>query len=155
MSRKRKAAILLTPIVVMLALIARPIWERICGNSPIAFYGKIVDDNGNGVAGVEVNFDILYSDQRAIPVPFGRVEKQRHESVTTDARGDFALKGVYGYSVYLTPAKYRGKEWGFASDNLKADDDPGYGVSMDDRFSRSKLPDAPAKRVKYRLVNLQ
>src|SRR6187401_933074 len=112
MSRTRKVAIIAIGIIIVLVLLAGPVWERICGNSRIAFYGQVVDESGKGIPGVQINFDILYSDEPARLVMFGRVERKRRDVVTTDAHGDFGLKGVYGYSVRFAPAKYDGKEWG-------------------------------------------
>lgn len=139
-------------VALVLMLVVRPVWERICGNSVINFYGQVVTEDGTGADGVQVTFRILYSDSLAIPLPLGRAESSRFETVTTDSKGNFRLAGVYGYSVRLDSVMADRKVMGLVGVNLNAQDDPGYGVSMDQLTSRRKLPDSPEKRVVYKLV---
>lgn len=154
MTRKQKVGAIVTGILILLALLARPVWEGICGNSSIAFYGQVIDADGKGMQGVRVTFAVLYSPRPMIPVPFGVTENVRYETVTTDGHGNFGISGIYGYSIRTFSAKHGGKNWGFVSTNRIPTDDPGFGVSMNSRTSLSKLPDAPGKRVVYKLVEL-
>lgn len=139
-------------LALFLVLVVQPMWERICGNSVIDFYGQVVSEDGTGVEGVQVTFKILYSNSPAIPLPLGRAESFRLQTVATDSKGNFRLPGVYGYSVHLDSAMAGRRAMDLMGINLKAQDDPGFGVNMDNRTSRRKLPDSPDKRVVYKLV---
>lgn len=143
-----------TALIVILILGGSRLWQSICGNYPISFYGRVVDANGRGLAGVKINFAILYSDFPVLPIMFGKVERKRMVSVVSDQSGDFQVTGQYGYSIRGESGSYQGKPTGAKAIGLKPDDDPAYGLLLDMKSDRAKLPDSPSKRVVYTLVNL-
>src|SRR5580698_1343256 len=62
-------------------------------NVPIAFYGKVVDQNSQPVSGAKVTFDFTVShmmEERAETTPM---------TLETDQNGVFALTGVTGYCI--------------------------------------------------------
>ena len=142
-------------LIVAVAGVGSIIWWRICGNVPISFYGRVVDDAGRGMPDVEVTFRVWYSPTPALPIMYGVGESTWETTSTTDAAGDFQLRRTYGYGVGLSGVRANGHAMGLRASTVPLNDDPGYGVSMNDRSSRRKLPDTPAKRVSYRLVKLK
>jgi hypothetical protein len=139
---------------VAVLLAGRSLWRAICGNSPIAFYGRVVDDRGNGLAGVDITFEGFYSDRPVIPAPHFGSDKRWRRTVLTDHNGDFELRGVYGHSVRSASARSGGAPIGLAAVGLAPSADPMYGVSLNTISSRL-LPDTPQKRVTYRVVPLK
>jgi hypothetical protein len=89
--------------------------------APIEFYGKVVDENSNAVAGAQVTFHWT-----EIPTELGN----RTSSTASDADGLFSLHGQHGPDLIVTVSKegyyvpHRG-QWGFhyalSSDILSPD----------------------------------
>jgi hypothetical protein len=132
----------------------QPFVERTRGNERIDYYGQIVDENGVGVGGVAIAFQIVFSDGAVKPGMFGRSENLKYIKVFSDQNGDFAVKGEYGYAVRIEEVWQSGERVGLRGVNLDPSEDPGYGIRMDDRSSRRKLPDNPSKRVICKVVPL-
>lgn len=77
------------------------IWGRICGNRPIAFYGRVVDESGHPISRVKIEVQIAYSPGPALPVIYGRPERVRVFYVLTDEDGRFEISSQSGYSLSL------------------------------------------------------
>ncbi len=120
-------------------------WPRICGNYPIEMYGRIADEHGNGIADVRVEYRIYYSDSPAIPMLFGREERQKNISTTTNRNGDYQLEHVYGYAIELKGVTRNNKPLKGTPNCLA----PGWSWSLEDRFQRAQLPSSPDRRVTY------
>ena len=152
----RRAKWLLTSLAVAAAFLALaavvifPIMQRRSGNYPIAFYGRVVDAEGNPVPDVRISFKGFYT-----PVLQGRGEKPWTKTVTTDRGGNFTLTGVYGYSVRFDSATTGGTRVGLTAEGLRPERNPLYGVRMDEKVSHSKLPDTPQKRIVCKIVPLK
>lgn len=135
------------------AAVMTSLWQRVCGNYRIAFYGRVVDATGKGVEGVTVTFEGLYSNTPVVPAAFVDVEKKWHKTVKTDHNGDFDLRGAYAYNVRIATVRHGGKPMGLSGISLPRAQDPAGGVSLNDRSS-PLLPDSPEDRLVYRLVTL-
>src|SRR4051794_489134 len=101
-SRKLAYAIAIVLLAVILsgsfyARIVLPFSERASGNSAITVFGRIVDENGSAISGATVSYRITYSDHSARPGMYGRGEKFKSVTTTTDPNGDYRLSNVYGY----------------------------------------------------------
>src|SRR4051794_1155443 len=70
--------------------------ESLRGNSPIAFYGRVIDAQGVGISGVTIQFQLLSSDRLAMQ---GRSEKVTGLTAISDPNGNFELPGLSGYSI--------------------------------------------------------
>jgi hypothetical protein len=66
---------------------AAEIWQK-----PIDFYGKVIDENSNPVAGVSIQFH--WTDLTAL-------NQERTDSTESDANGLFSLRGKHGGSMTL------------------------------------------------------
>jgi hypothetical protein len=69
---------------------------RLLGNAPITFYGKVVDENNQPVAGVQVHAEIMLGYWIS-PTVGG--QKFDHISLTTDADGKFIVDNLKGTSI--------------------------------------------------------
>ena len=146
--------ILLPLLIVVNTTVIRPVIEQSRGNSRIDYYGRVVDETGKGIPGVEVEFRIIYSGGPRKPGMFGRGENFKYVKVTSDGLGNFAITRQYGYVVAVNAVWHAGQRVGLRAVDLRKEDAPGYGVRMDDLASRKKLPDTPNKRVTCRVVPL-
>ena len=66
--------------------------------TPITFYGKVVDEKGNPIAGAEV--DVSVADR-----PFDIVKGGTDFKRNTDLQGLFSISGVHGLGVNITASK--------------------------------------------------
>ena len=131
-----------------------PLVQRTRGNYRIDYFGRVVDEQGNGVAGVSVTFRIIYSNGTVKPGMFGRSENFLLVTSVSDTNGDFSISGQYGYVIEVHEVRKGGAKVGLRAVGLSKSDDPGFGVRMDDRSSRVKLPDSPDKRIECKVVPL-
>lgn len=99
-----------TPIVQVLATTNSVGAKRLAlWQAPIEFYGKVVDENSNAVAGAQVTFHWT-----EIPTELGN----RTSTTSSDAGGLFSLHGQRGPDLIVTVSKegyyvpHRG-QWGF------------------------------------------
>ena len=76
---------------------ARKMWE-----TPITFYGKVVDEKGTPISGASVSFSITDTSRS------GGSDYYRK----SDAQGLFSLKGVKGYAVDVAATKDGYYDWG-------------------------------------------
>lgn len=80
-------------------------------NAPIAFYGKVVDQDGKPLQGVAV--DITVTAIPAIPVAWGP-DKTTNASCVTDPNGLFSVDGKHGTGLDVTGLSKQGyRESGF------------------------------------------
>jgi hypothetical protein len=133
-------------ILVTASIAIRSVWERLCGNSPIRVYGRIVDEVGRPIAGVTVKYRITYSSSIALPVMFGRGELFKDVSAQADANGDYEISGIHGYFVNLVGV-FSGPVPLESAMGIPAPKEMGW--SLDDASQRASMPDMPGKRVTY------
>lgn len=122
--------------------------ETLRGNYPVAFYGRVVDAQGNALPSVTVHFELLASDRLAIQ---GRNEKVVKLSAVSDGNGDFELSGLSGYSICIR-GFYRG---GRGMDYALPQPDPRIPPHIfryDDPRTRAAMPDTQRRRVSYPLA---
>ena len=120
------------------------LWRIICGNYPIGVYGRIINERGVGIAGVNIAVQITYSPMPAIPVPMGRAERIQNFTVATDDNGYFHVTGN-GYGVSLIGFEKPGKR-------LIDAKPPPYSPStwvFDSTISRAQVPSNPMNPVVY------
>ena len=96
-------------VFVLLAVIAVPIWQTLCGNHRIALYGKVVDTQGVAIPDVKIKVQIVYSPHIALPIMYGRGERLRSVEAVTDNSGNFKVTGEYGYGVQVLSFKWSGR----------------------------------------------
>jgi hypothetical protein len=68
------------------------------GNAPINFYGRVLDQDGEPLAGVKVTFDVRIAYPNAATGMRMGEEKSTPQS---DANGNFTLTGMSGYSIKI------------------------------------------------------
>ena len=88
---------------------ADPSWE---GRTPIEFFGKVVDENGLGIAGASI--ETAWSGTSDI---YGG-DGVGHRTIISDARGFFSLTGVQGKGITVQVSKegyHRHKESNMSS----------------------------------------
>jgi len=68
------------------------------GNVPIFFYGKVIDQNNQPVAGVKIEALILQGYEKS---PAEYKQKVQTNLLSTDASGNFVLENVKGSSIQL------------------------------------------------------
>lgn len=122
-------------------------WDRLCGNYPIRFYGRVVDANGVGVPGVDVTVQVLYSNAPVVPVMFGRAEHIRKRIIRSDSAGNFELTTGSGYSLSIVGIHKSGRELDWAGPGPH----PQTTFTHNTQIEEALIPDAPAKRLIYPL----
>ncbi len=128
-------------LIPILAWLTVALWDRLCGNQHFSFYGRIVDDQGRGIFGVNVEAQLLYSDAIAQPTMFGRPERMRKLLTVTDKEGNYQFRGITGYSISIRSVSKAGFK-------LLDATGPPYSPSTwssDDKSSWSTLPDDPTR----------
>jgi hypothetical protein len=85
--------------------------------TPVDFYGRVVDPEGRPVAGVEVSPALF--DHRLEPFEFPYIGWTVLEPVETDADGRFELTGVAGSALYVRVAKAGWKSVGNSKRHLR------------------------------------
>jgi hypothetical protein len=89
-------------------------------NVPVTFYGKVIDQYNEPVAGVEVGFTI-----RSFKLNTSSGEAQTNESVQTDSQGIFVIHGIghdldvvdFKKAGYIAPTKERQGSYNYASNS--------------------------------------
>jgi hypothetical protein len=71
---------------------------KLRSNGPIRFYGKIVDQNSNAIAGVRVR--LRYREYRIV-APTVAAEDNHRVDLTTDEKGRFELANVSGETMWI------------------------------------------------------
>jgi hypothetical protein len=163
-TRRRKRNIIIASIVATVLLVSgayliypytlEPVVQQLRGNHRIDFYGRVVDEQGNGVGSVVVVFHITYSDGNNKPGMFGRNESFKYYRCLTGPDGLFQLSRRYGYALGIHEVWWKGDRVGLLGVSVPKSDDAAYGVLMDNVASRRRLPDTPEKRLSYRIVPL-
>ncbi len=84
---------------------------------PLDFYGRVVDENGNGVEGATVKFSYTRFD---LMQPQYLFLGNGQLSVTSDGQGNFAIRGVKGYGFIVDVRKngYYGSTNNFQGSNI-------------------------------------
>jgi hypothetical protein len=140
------------PLLLLVGWGALQVWDRLCGNYPARFYGRVVDASGVGVPDVEVTFEIIYSPTPRVPLGPERIHQV---AVRSDRVGNFQLDGVSGYSLRIASVSHLGQPIGLKAMQLPDSADPGAGLRLGGGPTRRVLPDTPNKRVLYRIVKLE
>jgi hypothetical protein len=157
MRRKRwlLGGIVLVTVILLAVLLGIPsvrhLRARFNGNYPISFYGRVVDASGNPIAGVAVDFQIIYADRPPHPGMFGRQELIRKLTTSSDANGNFQVKDEMGYSISITNFYIPGAmdlRWAFSPRDPRI---PPTTFVLDQTAGNSGLPDSPARRLVYPL----
>ena len=147
----RRRYLLLAAILLVLGLspwAGFHLWQRLCGNTAIRFYGRLVDQAGAPVADAEVTFDI--SRDRTLMVPIMHFPNRVREKtcVRTDAKGNFSLTSGYGRYLYLRFAvhdRYINAELQNCADDTQ--------FSYNTLPDCMRVPDTPGRRFVYRWNN--
>src|SRR5205809_9568 len=105
---------------------------------PISFYGRIVDENNQGMADVAVTFKIS-----SFVGPPPREEKLRSVVVQTNSDGDFEFTSQRGDGFSIVSMRQDGKELAGPGTSTPTS------FRYDNVTSRAKIPDTPAKRLVY------
>lgn len=71
--------------------------------TPIDYHGRVIDQQGQPVAGAEISFSTF--DHALTPFEFPFLGWSKHSPVTTGPDGRFALTGVKGAALYFRLAK--------------------------------------------------
>jgi len=143
------AGVVLATLTLVL-LVGFRTWDRLCGNHPIMFYGQVLDQNGTGIPGVEVEFQIRYSDRVMLPYTYGRTERIRRLTLLSDGNGDFQLTGISGYGFSITDFRLNGRSlnWAFPPPDSR---NPRQTYTYEERNSRATIPETPSRRARYPL----
>ena len=90
----RKAILMCAAIVMVLIVLPFGLMkgcDRFVGNAPIVFYGKVTDQTGAAIAGVNVSAEITTNDRFQIPVPFSVKRHRTAINVQTNRQGRFEI----------------------------------------------------------------
>ena len=98
-----------TFILFIALLVASPyLLDAFWGNARIIFYGRVVDENGNGVEGAEVTMNVAAIKRLSIPVPFAVNQTGWIVKAVTAQGGNFTVRGGNGISIQLVDIKKSG-----------------------------------------------
>jgi hypothetical protein len=78
-------------------------------NIPVAFYGKVIDQDGNPISGASIKGEVLHV-KVLVPAPFGAADEIVPIDQTTDAKGQFVINNVSGRSFDLDSIQRNGYE---------------------------------------------
>jgi hypothetical protein len=78
-------------------------------NVPVAFYGKVVDQDGNPISGADVKGEVLHVKVMT-PAPFGAADEIISIDEATDSGGQFQVLNVSGRSFDLDSIQKDGYE---------------------------------------------
>lgn len=78
-------------------------------NIPVAFYGKVIDQDGNSISGAKVKGEVLHV-KVMVPAPFGAADEIISVDETTDSGGQFQIQNVLGRSFNLDSIQKDGYE---------------------------------------------
>ena len=123
-------------------------WTWICGNQRFSFYGRVIDEAGQGISGVTIDVELFYSDRIMLPVMYGRVERIRKISVLTNDAGYFNITALIGYGLSLRDFTKGAIQYRLADPALSSPLTWG----LDQQSERSALPFEPQKRLDYQMV---
>lgn len=99
--------------IALFCLTAFTMWDRMVGNLPLIFYGKVVDQTGTPVPGATMRMVVMRYPRIFIPV-MGSPTGASHDIEyvrTTDDSGRFSLWRKSGYSLTVSPPEITGY-WG-------------------------------------------
>jgi len=123
-----------------------PMWQGMCGNKRIDVYGRIIDENGLPISEAIVTYRITYSNRIAAPFFYGRVEKSKTVSTTTDRNGDYCICGEYGYVINLSGVQLEGV-WLTSAMGIPSTKETGW--LLDSRSDRARMPNTETHRITY------
>src|SRR5688500_16477138 len=116
MSKKGTVRVWVGSAGIVFALLALMfLCDTLVGNRFLSFYGRVVDEAGNGIAGVQIKVQVTTYSRISVPfVPFGD-NKQHHERIlVTDKNGDFSIR-LRGAGVIISgvnaPGYYEHNDW--------------------------------------------
>jgi hypothetical protein len=138
-------AIAAVAIVAMLCLAPR-MWDSICGNEPVRFYGRVVDPSGKAIGGVTIDIEIVhYTSPHLL---FSGGERVSVERVTSDRNGEFELTSGSGTSLTIRGFKKDSQqlESAFPPRDIRR---PISSFVYSDAASKAQIPDTPARRLDY------
>lgn len=149
MRRISRRWIVLGTAVVLLTLspwAGYHLWQRLCGNKPIRFYGQLLDQSGCPVSNAEVIFHISRDTTLAVPIMHFAAKVHEQVTVSTDSGGYFSLTAGYARNFVVDV-------WvnGICMNERMT---PGKGsLSFDYGTVTGQLsiPDTPRRRIAYRL----
>src|SRR5207244_2873550 len=99
-ANKPRRRILAVAVIISLLCVGTwacaQLWQRICGNYSIHFYGRVVDGTGAGMADVVIRVQLVYSGRVSLPVAFSGSERVRTFEVRTREDGCFEVGPVNG-----------------------------------------------------------
>jgi hypothetical protein len=125
--------------------------EKLDGNYPITFYGRVADSSGTGISGVSVRLSVAYSPSIPKPGMYGRQEKYQIHDITTDADGNFVLNDVRGFKISIKEFRKNGREldWAFSPRDPR---NPRMSYVYHERTSAASIPSTPDKRITFYLA---
>jgi hypothetical protein len=132
-------------LLALLAFAPR-MWDSLCGNEPIRFYGRIVNPSGQPIGGVTVDIEILHYTSPHLSFSGG--ESVSVERITSDKYGNFELTSGSGHSFMLRRIAKGGQEL----ESAFPPRDPRRQVehfSYRDGSSKAKIPDTAARRLDF------
>lgn len=146
--RRRRIIVLVAALVVgFLGWVAPRAWQRMCGNHRIAFYGRVVDQQGRPMPGVRVEIQILQSPGIGLPVMYGRGERVKAFVLQTSTDGRFEFGDMWGYSVSIRGLSTATSDLVFAG----APPYPRSNWSLDRAEDRGSLPSTKDQPITYRM----
>jgi hypothetical protein len=77
-------------------------------NVPIRFYGRVVDDQGVGVPGVQVSGEVSSEDPFHVPMPWTSSRRWKAFGASTDDSGNFTVEGLRGMNLFIKQITKRG-----------------------------------------------
>ena len=144
----RRRYLLLAAILLLLGLspwAGYHLWQRLCGNTAIRFYGRLLDQAGYPVGDAKVVFHTSRNTTLFIPIMHFPGQVQEQAVVCTNSTGEFSLTTGYA-TVFALDVRING---------VCVNDDIVHGKeSLDFSYQTlpdcMRIPDDPRHRIVYR-----
>ncbi len=111
--RRRNILLALGLILLAIAVSGAFVWDMVEGNAWFNFYGRVVDEHGNGMPGCMITLKITKSDFFSMPVLFvgGPMTHEFETNIVSDANGNFQLRFGHGSDIFVSHLRKAGYQF--------------------------------------------
>jgi hypothetical protein len=146
-ARRLTGALILVGLTGICAWAAMSALDCASGNYTITVYGRVVDAEGNGIAGVTIRAQLTSSGGPTVPIMMGRPEQLRFVEAVTRDDGTFEIGPMSGYGISLRQFTWQGSELRQMGPAPSSD----VSWSLQDPRDRARLPGTASTRITYHM----